>query len=364
MPIQRFLDVDLQSEPVCEFLKNPNAEPYDAKFESMNGYEDTGKRKNLAYSEPSTSEILLHTAIVRNYEIYDRETGMQVSTGRTITRLDHRLNLDAYALLLVKSGISDEHRTTVEEAFKNYNPGKGDVDAVESALVLQGIPIGAYQVLLSFKLTRVAEPVLDDTHDRAFKSIARQSEQHDVRQIGRDAETCDVPDIDLDETDRTVVVQDPDRPSKGLAEIGERLGAERDCHGLEPTEHRVGTLFQYPEWKIKWVMKDVKIGHCRIVRTKLPELWTRTTKKVLYCFVLSSRDAKRLLEKVFLNCMETSAIVGGLLLLVTGGNFATALAAFKYSMETCLATKVPDSIKRCLISDLAILTDHDSWSRV
>lgn len=363
MPIQRFLDLDLRAEPVCAFLKNHGADSYDAGFEPLDGYEDTGHLKDLSYSEPSTSEIRLHTAILKDYEIYDIQTQMQVSKGRTITRVDHGLNLHGYALLLVKSGISKAHRTAIVDAFTAYQPGQDDVDAVEAALVQQGIPIAAYQVLLSFKLTRVAAPVLDDSHDKAFRSIA-QSDRHGVRQQGSELETCDVPNIDLDATDRTVAVNDPESPSQGLADLGERLVAERDCNGLEPTPHRIGALFQYPEWKIEWVMTDIKIGRCRIMRTKLPELWTRTTRKVLYSFVLSSADAKRLLERVFLNCMETSAIVGGLLLLVTGGNFATALAAFKLSMEACLASKVPDAIKRCLIPDLAILTDHGAWSRV
>lgn len=364
MPIQRFLDIDLLSDPVCKFLKDHATSTYDAEFEALDGFEDTGPQKPLPNSEAETHNIRLYTAIIREYEIYDLQTSMQVSMGRTVTRIDHPLTLDAYAILLLKSDVSDSDRTAISDTFDRYKPGVDDVDAVESSLVQQGVSIGAYQVLLSFKLTRQKAPVLDSAHDNAFKYMATRSERYGVRQIGPDQETCQVPNIDLDETDRTVVVADPDAPRGGLTEIGNRIGAARKCEGLEPTEHEIGTLFQYPEWKIEWVMKDVKIGRCRIMRTKLPELWTRTTKKVLYSFVLSPSDARLLLKRVFLNCMETSAIVGGLLLLVTGGNFPTALAAFKLSMEACLSTKVPDAIKKCLIPDLAILTTKGKWGRV
>ena len=190
---------------------------------------------------------------------------------------------------------------------------------------------------------------------------ASESEINRIRPIGKTTESCNVPDLNLDISGRQEEVDDPN-DSNGLGAIGERLGSERDCEGLVPTEHKIGTLFQYPEWKTKWVLKKIKVGRCSIMKTKVPVLYTRTTKKVLYSFVLSPKDARRLLERVFLNCMENSALVGGLLLLVTGGNFATAISAFKITMEVCLSTKVPDSIKRCLIPDLGILTEKSGWT--
>lgn len=93
------------------------------------------------------------------------------------------------------------------------------------------------------------------------------------------------------------------------------------------------------------------------MRTKLPELWTRTRKNVLYGFVLSPSDFTRILSQMFTDCMVQSAVVGGLLALVTGGNFATAVAAFKFSIESCLRYKIVDTMKECIISDLIIRTD-------
>jgi hypothetical protein len=111
-------------------------------------------------------------------------------------------------------------------------------------------------------------------------------------------------------------------------------------------------------------MRDVRIGRCKITRTKVPVLETRTTKKVLYSYVLSPPEIQTFLERVFLDCMETSAVTAGLLMLVTGGDFPAAVAAFKIAMAACLANKIKDDYKKCIIPDLAIIIEHNEWHDV
>lgn len=374
MPIQRLFSIDLESDEICNFLKDHSQREYDyalgeATSIQIDEYYDTNKRKELKFSHPTERclnaerDLTLHTRITKKYEILETSTNMQVSFAETYTRVDHALSLSLYALLLIKKNLNKKLSTQIENVFENYRPGEDDVDGIEQKLVRAGVEISDYQVFLSFKLKRNDGPTSETGHDDEFRRNATGSELNRIKQICEE-ETCSVPDLDLDQTGRTQQVSDPNIPDDGLQQIGDIISAGRECEGLVPTEHRIGTLFQYPEWKIKWEVTNIRIGRCTIVKTKLPILYTRTTKKVLYAFVLSPSDTKQLLERLFVSCMKDSAIVGGLLLLITGGNFATALTAFKISMKACLSSRVPDSIKRCLIPDLAILTDRGTWTKV
>ena len=366
MPIERSRDIDLRSPEVCAFLLDENAPLYDDKSERTPGYFNSGERKQLRFTEPTSDGLVLYSSIKRRYEVFERASNMQVSTGRTITRVDHKLKLEIYAGLLLKDGITEEHKLAVLDAFQDFDASRGDIDEVETSLIQSGVPSSAYRVFLSYLLRRTSPPSHNTEHDDAFKASVRENEVYDLRQVGRDLASCDVPDLDLDSTERVVPVPDPEIPDIGLQTISDSLSAERerDCENVVPTRHRVGTLFQYPEWKIKWVLKEIRIGPCRIMKTKLPELWTRTTKKVLYAIVISPKDAQGVFEKIFLRCLKTSTIVGGLLLLVTWGNFATALSAFKISMHGCLATNIPDAMKRCIVPELVIVTDKNPWTPV
>ena len=141
MPIERFLSIDLQTDAVCDFLRDHANPRYDAGFDSetwmaQGDYEDSGIRKELPNTDDETRNIRLHTAILKNYEIYDRQTQMQVAIGKAVTRVDHPLTLSLYALLLVRKRIDTMQRAAIEQAFQRYQPGIDDVDAVETALLI------------------------------------------------------------------------------------------------------------------------------------------------------------------------------------------------------------------------------------
>lgn len=368
MPIQRVLNIDLESDKICTFLIDRKDREFDnglveAESIAQSEYVGIGKPKDLAYADSGNRSINLYTCIRRKYEILEVSTGMQVSLAETFIRITHPLFLSLYAFLLVKKGLDEQKKTLIKDAFDGYLLGRDEVDKVEERLVRKGVGVSDYQVFLSFKLTRTGDLVYEKRHDDEFIGHATQAAINEVREI-EETESCLVPDLNLDVTGRVQEVDNVDFPDDGIKDFGNKISNAKDCNGVVPTSHKVGTLYQYPEWKLEWKMKKVKIGKCTILKIKLPVLHSRTTKRVLYAIVLSTKEAKEFLERLFINCMEKSVIVGGLLLLVTGGNFATALAAFKLSMKACLASKVPENIKRCLIPELAIVTERRRWKIV
>lgn len=371
MPIQRSIDIDFRSESICSFLTDHGEPDYkhlehDDRIGEI-GYEDSGLRKDMPISDPEIKNITLLTSVAIDYDLVDIRTRQPVSSGRTFIIYKHDLECNIYALLLLKPGIDPESRSKIIDRFEIYDPANDQVDSVESDLVQSGVPIDNYHVLLSFGLSRLGEPKIDSSHDDAFNRQARHSEQYRVHEVSRGSETCDVPNIDLDETGRRVVVSNPNdsnEADRGLSDIGQQIGEQVDCSDLEPTSHKVATLFAYPEFRVKWKVRRIKIGRCRFGKTKVPILQKRETRKVLYAFVLSPDNVRVLLERVFIDCMKSSVLIGGLAILVTGGNFATALAAFKFTMNACLKTKVPDSVARCVIPELGIVTESGSWKSV
>lgn len=370
MPIQRLLSLDLESQEVCKFLKDHSKQDFeygdkDAAF-TMPEYIDTGKNKPIEFTGPKSNHVTLYTCLQSEYEVYKKNNNMQVALGTTLTRISHDLTISLYAFLYIRRDMEQEKIGKIEEAFMNYDPGRDDVDEIEQRLMDQGFKISDYHVFLSFKLTRTNEPQFDYSHDEAFRKQARESNLHGLRKLTC-SKICAMPNMNLDEdkTGRVQKVEDTNTPTDGLQKLADIVSRDsRDCYGLVPTPYRIGTLYQYPEWKIEWVVREFKIGDCTVMKTKIPVLYTRLTKKVLYGLVLSPKDTKELLEKLFLSCIRDSAIAGGIVFLVTGGNFATALSAFKYIVTTCLSTRVPDKIAKCLFPELVIFSKKGDWSKV
>ena len=376
MPIQKFIDIDLESRDVCEFLKDHDQTEFDYGLGGvqLSGHDNTGEKKCL-----TKTDILLHTCIRKKYNVYDTALHMYVGSGKTITRVDHPLKLSLYALLYVKEGLDESKLERIKDAFLNYVPESNSPDQeanhLESSLLTKGdIVAGDYQVILSYKLSRIEAISFEDAHDSEFVLQATGGEEKTnyVNLATLAEESCVVPDINLDNTGRVHEVANdmsticPDvldeKAREAVSPASLSIAKKQDCQDLAIVEHRIGTLFNYPEWRVIWKMREIELGPCRIAKTKLPVLQTRTTKKVLYgTIVVSTADVTDILRNLLVSCMKESAIVGGLVLLIAGGDFATALNAFGISMRACIVAGVPDIVKRCLIPDLAILTDRGTW---
>lgn len=135
----------------------------------------------------------------------------------------------------------------------------------------------------------------------------------------------------------------------------ERLG----CEGIDYEEKRVGTIFSWPQFRITWLRKKVKIG-CSTVSIKVPRLQIRTKKKVAYAAVGYLKSTY--VELNVKRCLREAVIATGLFILLTQ-SYQAALASFKAVFTECIRrnlTKLPD----CLSPRIFFQNEYSNWSSV
>ena len=371
MPIQRNIYADLQSDAVCDFLKKHSEQQYDEDFDRdywlvEQGYElSQSPVKDMTDSIDLTKEILLYTCINNKYTIKKNNNG-DFAVGETKTRVNHALTFSPYAILLYKQDLDRSEKTIIQNAFDTFSPGVDDVDAAETDLLSQGIALSDYQVLLSFKLNRSKEVTFEDGQDRAFREHLGD-EYEIITTQSEEVCPCDSSNFDIAAGPRRIERDNPDdadAPDELFEEILDNVVGDVPCKILRPVKKKAGTLFKYPEWKIVWVMKEIRIGPCKLMKTKLPQLYTRVSQVNLYAISFAEEQLLPFFLKILENCLIRSAIASALLTLVTGGNFLTAVAAFKIAMQACVSTQIADRFLKCIIFELAIVTDKSPWRPV
>jgi hypothetical protein len=147
------------------------------------------------------------------------------------------------------------------------------------------------------------------------------------------------------------------------AVIDELVGVEAnelDCNHIEVIQERVVTLLQWPEFKIEWEPKRVKIGCVRIT-VRLPVLSIRITKLALYYFYGKIKNLGRLIESIIEACALKS-VVAGAIIGIALSNIQAAIVAFRTVFVECVKSQAGQAIS-CLIPGLLILKEKGNWGR-
>jgi hypothetical protein len=366
MPIQRVADIDLQSEQVCRFL-NRGDESYDDfrntefvfEFDQA-AYEEIPPAIDLPAHETvpdNTQEICLYSAVQVSVEVRDRATDAHQDFGIMIEHVAHPMILGSSAHLFLDRTLQGNRRDQIVQAFTSFVVGRDDIEDLETTLVTGGRS-SDYYIVLSWTLTRRGPPVRDvSQEDTMRRSIPEQWKL--VLSAGEPC--CDAPDLDYGEI---VVVRDADHPEPELGQKAAQDHRVKECLDLVTTAHRVGTLLTYPETKTEWEMKTIRIGRCRLGKTRLPQVYRRTSKKALYAYIISPQTAVNHYKKTFENAIEDALkLLPSLVWMVVKGDLSGAKSAFKEFANDLLDKTIPDDVRKCVIPELDIVTEHGDWEK-
>jgi len=129
-----------------------------------------------------------------------------------------------------------------------------------------------------------------------------------------------------------------------------------DCGVMRRQEHKLLTLFSWPEFKLEWRRKRVRIG-CASVTIVYPVLRTRTAKMVFFVHYSLPHDVARMIFKVAETCAIRSALAGGVVGVVSG-NPGAALATFNGLFQRCMERE----IVRCIHPGIILVKEVGPWS--
>ena len=129
-----------------------------------------------------------------------------------------------------------------------------------------------------------------------------------------------------------------------------------DCGAMKHKKHRVATIYNWPEFKIEWRSKRIKIG-CATVTIVYPILRTRTAKMACYVFYSVPVNTAQTALKVAETCAIRSALSAGVVGVITA-NPALAQAAFNELFRRC----VMKEIIKCINPGLMTIKEVTGWS--
>jgi hypothetical protein len=287
--------------------------------------------------------------------------GRIVRSVQVVDPVEHRLRLEIVALLFLKKEIDPALAGTIRTAFSTTNVAVDPVDDVEAKIIPSKAKMDDYQVDLSFRLVKVADPIVSDMNWHTFLS---QMEAYrdpsgrpyfDIHVQDKVEQLCEAPAVPLE----TLPVKDVDHPQQEIRE--QESGEHLECENLEITDTRIGTAFQYYEWKTELLVRPIRIGPCTVMYTKIPVFFSRITKMALWGYTMSRPETKRNSEKAITRCLILAAVNTAVLGIVTGGlGFAAAAVAFSAAALTCIEISISDAID-CLFVNLRLVAEHSDW---
>lgn len=364
MPIQRDISPELQSMEVCHFLKNQYENSTDNKVDAVSDVKNRGFEPSYQ-SDRQVGQKKLTLPIYQTRKVKLLSPAGRLIRDCEITDVEfHPVNLEIYSTLYLKTGIDKNSQAEIESVF-NKTPMDGDeIEKAEQALSDAGISNLIYEVILYYSLVRDGQPRISSINYDNFLKQMRDLKDDSRNSLyvvvphGDGTRECEYRNVSFPD-DEVLEVGDVEKPHREVEE--EAREKHRKCEGLEITDHRIGTAFQIHEFKIEWEMRDVRVGRCRIMRTKLPILYSRVRKYALWGMAMTRAETKRNAEKAIEGCLILAAVNTAALAIVTGGlGLAAAVQAFVASAFVCLETKISDVVT-CFFVELKLVSEDGDW---
>ena len=133
---------------------------------------------------------------------------------------------------------------------------------------------------------------------------------------------------------------------------------EPDCAGMKTYKEKLLIIGKWPEFKIKWVVKTIKIGCCK-VKTKLPVAYTREGMLVFYGYYRVPQNLGRAILKIAESCLIKTALKSAIIGILTS-NIAAAVRLFVPLYKDCLI----EEAKECIYPGLLLLKESKPWRKL
>lgn len=271
------------------------------------------------------------------------------------------MDLSVYASLFINPSLDVENSKKLRKIFDQFDFENNEIDEIETEIARNISDLSGYYVILWYSLNR--QPAPSQSFSNNLKEFSDQINSYkdgngnkkylleidDSHRYSANFSDSKIPE------ENTISCTNFDSPQDEIKAMENAI--HKECEGLEITDHRIGTAYQYYEWKIDMEIRPIKIGRCQIMKTKIPVLKHRITKVALWCYAMTQPQIKNNFEKAIRACIEDAAISTGALAIATGGlGLAAAAQAFVSAFFDCFEKKISDSV-RCIVGSLKLVTE-------
>ena len=321
-----------------------------------------------------TSTVDFATATIRHYRVLeeDLQTGNQIVIGDFEVQVPvfHKIEVGlATFLYIADSGLSPVEKQAIVDAYVRFPPGDDPLSYLVDEARRVGISTDKFYVGVGHTLRLVdSTPWLDQVNALENLYSGGAKVDGDAEWFSKKRISLKLISEDQGQPLRTpskdaLKEQDAEgaNPDTILDEIAEEIAGDLNCDDYyKKKKKEVMTVLAWPEFKVVWYPKFVKLG-CTRVKIWLPKLKTRIAEVVLYAVVaVSRRQADNTLLRIVGDCAIASAIVGSVVGVVLG-NFLAAEAAFVALFKRCIVIKVGQHVS-CMVPTIALITEKGKWS--
>jgi hypothetical protein len=352
-----------------------NSNPFDDYIIDNSEFSEILKKKSGIFKEVDETdssgtnrkyELSIFTCKKYTYRIFKQNSGYSTTTINVPVR--HYIKIESFINLFVSNKASEEQIEIMKDAFSNADSLNPDISGIIAKIQNLGISDDLYWVVPAYDVNRYK--IKED--DIALNRLISLTDPDMVAEYFRDTTLSKIPLRDwLSKNPLNIIKEsvvhkiacepidkDPLREVSNVSEIDdavERVNAisrPLDCGELEE-KHRekLAVLAEYPEFKIVWKKKRIKIG-CSRITIEYPQLQIRWSREELFFSLSGTKDLTQLIRNVAIECGILSFAIAGAVGYITG-NFKVALKAFKVAMTYCLERRLIE-LPSCLNGELFI----------
>lgn len=381
---------------VKRFLISDTEDIYVSKPEDISGFSHDNNNRRPSLDALGQQAIQEESVVFLQQEVYQLfERGTKQNSGRydggttvglhqVYVALEHQLRIYSDFYLYLQDALSDEASQYASHIFHDYDPAVHGDDVIdymkanlngrlnendfeiETAVTIQKVSSKPNEADISqrlklFDLLDCNDPPASndgqidiDNMDMGLPQWSRERKSYlklvSVDIVADDANPPSDPNY-------SATVSDPDNNSvvANAIDLVLRDVIPSSCGGMARKEIKLLTIAEWPEFRIVWKKKRIKIGCSRITVT-YPVLQIRMSKLVFYAYFKLPRNAGRFVVSIATVCAKRSALTSAVIGIVTS-NIGAAIASFTPLFKRCIETEV----KNCLYPGLFLAKKAGHW---
>jgi hypothetical protein len=141
----------------------------------------------------------------------------------------------------------------------------------------------------------------------------------------------------------------------GLLDEATRVLVPNRCVGFRRINQRMVSVAGWPEFKIEWQFRTIRVG-CARIKVPVPIMRTRISNLVCFLYYHLPEQADQAVFEILKACAIRSALTGAVVGIVLG-NPAAAIQTFKANFTSCLK----DESFACLTPGLFLVKEAGAW---
>lgn len=375
MPVASSFSIDLRQQQILDFLKDLPSQGSKLTVSVAPAIAAQGKTEIERRSEPGhVFDDVAVTAIRQTYFVF--QGGSLLGKYIITMPVNHLVSVSLRSVLAVDNALAGLRITQdIIEAFRRYNfisDGDPSIYASSKATAL-GVDLDSFEIFLEPTITLVRTDIdrsKENWLERVFNGDAHSlvdyiEIEENLSSMGYTIVKDGVETLsEYSNPPYSAIEVAPGTSDSAILDLVEKKtksdAATKECVADQIVIKRIGAILWWPETKVEWGWKRVKVGRCKF-DVYWPTTYKREGRNILFSKTSFTEGDKRF-RRIISDCMEEAAIIAGVLAIAVD-SIELAVASFEPLVTACVVRKTGE-ILDCMLPDLYVVKETSAWTKV